>query len=496
MACIINADNGAISGSAGVKTTADSTGVLNIQTNGTTAISISASQAVSFTNTPTFTGGTANGVLYLNGSKVATSGSALTFDGTNLAVGASPTFYGAQVATAGSISITGGNLLKLWNTGGTGVGGISSPGTDTIAFGLGASFTEGMRLTSTGLGIGTTSPAFRLDVLTGVEGDSVRLNNNNTNIGAANTFGFVVAESGSARVNLRYRRDGTGAAELYNVTNGPFIFGTNNTERMRLDSSGNLGIGTSLPAVKLQVKSSAEAFRIEGTTARGSGNIFASFHDPSGRKGYWGYGDSSDNYYISNEMNAAMLFITNAVERARITSGGDLLVGTTSQLYGERFNVTRGGAGTNCATFYFNTSDDRAAEIIRHARASGATQASMIAFLDSGGTERGTIKTDGSATAYNTSSDRRLKENIASADEASSVIDAIKIVKHNWKSGGHVRFGVIAQDLHQVAPEAVSAGDDGEEIEKTWGVDYSKLVPMLVKEIQSLRARVAQLETK
>jgi hypothetical protein len=60
--------------------------VLNIQTAGTTAISIDASQAVSFTNAPTVTGGTANGVAYLNGSKVLTTGSALVFDGSQLSV--------------------------------------------------------------------------------------------------------------------------------------------------------------------------------------------------------------------------------------------------------------------------------------------------------------------------------------------------------------------------------------------------------------------------
>ena len=81
--------------SAGVVTTADTSGVLNIQTAGTTAISIDASQAVSFTNAPTVTGGTANGVAYLNGSKVLTTGSALTFSGSALAV-------------TGSISSTGG----------------------------------------------------------------------------------------------------------------------------------------------------------------------------------------------------------------------------------------------------------------------------------------------------------------------------------------------------------------------------------------------------
>jgi len=108
----------------------------------------------------------------------------------------------------------------------------------------------------------------------------------------------------------------------------------------------------------------------------------------------------------------------------------------------------------------------------------------------------GTITTSGSATAYNTSSDRRLKTNIAPANDASSIVDAIQIVQHDWKVGGHTRYGVVAQDLYEVVPEAVAKGDDGDEIEKTWGVDYSKLVPILVKEIQSLRQRVAELEVK
>ena len=98
--------------------------------------------------------------------------------------------------------------------------------------------------------------------------------------------------------------------------------------------------------------------------------------------------------------------------------------------------------------------------------------------------------------AYNTSSDRRLKENIVPAQSASSIIDNIEVVQYDWKEGTHVRHGIIAQDLYSVAPEAVSIGDS-EEIENPrnpWGVDYSKLVPMLIKEIQELRARIATLE--
>ena len=61
-----------------------------------------------------------------------------------------------------------------------------------------------------------------------------------------------------------------------------------------------------------------------------------------------------------------------------------------------------------------------------------------------------------------------------------------------WKvDGSHQKYGMVAQELQTVAPEAVSAPEDPEEM---MGVDYSKLVPMMLKEIQQLRARVAQLE--
>lgn len=125
------------------------------------------------------------------------------------------------------------------------------------------------------------------------------------------------------------------------------------------------------------------------------------------------------------------------------------------------------------------------------------TSGTHITFYSDNGTTRvtgGNISTNGGTTAFNTSSDVRLKENIVDAGSADHVIDAIKIREFDFKTGGHVRFGVVAQELVQVAPEAVTVGDACEEVTEAWGVDYSKLVPLLVKEIQELRARVAALE--
>ena len=104
----------------------------------------------------------------------------------------------------------------------------------------------------------------------------------------------------------------------------------------------------------------------------------------------------------------------------------------------------------------------------------------------------GSITTSGTSTAFNTSSDERLKENIANAADAGALIDAIKVRQFDWKVDAlHQDYGMIAQELQTVVPAAVHAPADETEM---MSVDYSKLVPLLVKEIQSLRDRLAVLE--
>ncbi|MDB4358103.1 tail fiber domain-containing protein [bacterium] len=95
-------------------------------------------------------------------------------------------------------------------------------------------------------------------------------------------------------------------------------------------------------------------------------------------------------------------------------------------------------------------------------------------------------------TSPNVGSDRKLKENIEDADDAGSVLDNIRIRKFDWISNGtHQSYGVVAQELAEVFPEATSEPENEEDI---MGVTYERLIPMLVKEIQSLRSRVAELE--
>lgn len=122
------------------------------------------------------------------------------------------------------------------------------------------------------------------------------------------------------------------------------------------------------------------------------------------------------------------------------------------------------------------------------------SSASAVSFFNGQGssTRVGWIGTSGSSTSYNTSSDARLKKNIAPAADSGEVIDAIEVCCFDWiLNGEHVRYGLISQQLLTVAPEVVALGPTEEDM---IAADFSKLVPLLIKECQSLRARVTALE--
>jgi hypothetical protein len=130
---------------------------------------------------------------------------------------------------------------------------------------------------------------------------------------------------------------------------------------------------------------------------------------------------------------------------------------------------------------------------------SGSASDTKYAFYNSNG-QVGSITTSGTATAYNISSDYRLKENAQSVDKAAALAAVMSwpIKSFKWKATGASDIGVIAHELQAVKPGAVSGEKDamrGDEIDPQ-GVDYSKLVPELVAAVQFLAAKVSALENK
>ena len=264
---------------------------------------------------------------------------------------------------------------------------------------------------------------------------------------------------------------------------------------MTLDASGNLGVGTTSPSGRLTVLRSLTG-ATDYTTEQVS--VFNSATGATGNQATIGFhlgnsnwGPTATTARISAVLEngttgaTALAFGTapdgsaaTAPERARIDSSGNLLVGTTT--LSNRLSVVA-PSGQYVARFGLN----------------GTGSQSFINFVigeDTTPTGVGSITYNGSLTLYNTTSDQRLKENIVDAAPASALIDSLQVRQYDWKAdGSHQRYGFVAQELVTVAPEAVHQPADPEEM---MAVDYSKLVPMLVKEVQSLRARVAQLESK
>lgn len=123
-----------------------------------------------------------------------------------------------------------------------------------------------------------------------------------------------------------------------------------------------------------------------------------------------------------------------------------------------------------------------------------------MSFINAAGTTCGSIYITATTTSYNTVSDRRLKTQIAPAADPGALLDQVHVVSHGWAAlpDSQVRWGFVAQELAQVFPEAVTVGDDfavpGDDDFRPWAVDPSKLVPVLLAELQHLRRRVAALE--
>jgi hypothetical protein len=454
--------------SSGLISSADTSGILQLQTANTAAVTIDASQNV--------------------GVGTASPNAKLSVQGGNFALQSTTTSGSTSVGYLSGYSDKSGSNYEIGRIDFQ-TGNFADAGQIAFSTKVGAgSLTQAMLLNSSGnLGLGVTPSAWT-SVFKAFQ------------VGAKSSLSYY---NGNTYLSSNFYNDGTSAkyittdyASQYNQTSGQHQWfnapsGTAGnaitfTQAMTLDASGYLLLGTTASQQRFMLAGNQRFYnpsaesnvntvigQIDGQTRDYSrpGILTSNFAaiqiatDPS----TWYKGDLR---FLTNGADGTS---TTATERMRIDSSGALWIG--------------GAFGTSVASGAAFTSTT-AATTLYIGHANGSASGSVYEEFRYNTNTIGSITQSGTtAVLYNVTSDQRLKENIADADSASSLIDSLQVRKFDWKTDQtHQRYGFIAQELVTVAPEAVHQPTDPEEM---MAVDYSKLVPMLVKEIQSLRQRLS-----
>ena len=257
------------------------------------------------------------------------------------------------------------------------------------------------------------------------------------------------------------------------------------TQAMTLDASGRLGIGETSPAATLDVKGAGGVGRINSSDANGAYITFANSGTAKGQIGsaYHIVTSGSANDYALTAVNNLIFAAGGSTERARIDSSGSLLGGLTSASSGGFASGTKFAvnAGANLAAGF------------RRAESSGTNE--YIRFTDGDDADCGSIDVNATAntTAYNTSSDYRLKQDIASMTGALAKVAVLNPCTWNWKHAPEVQGqGFIAHELAEVVPDCVTGVKDEVDQEGNpvyQGIDTSFLVATLTSALQELNAK-------
>jgi hypothetical protein len=479
------------------------TGVDFTATNGTTVVLTTGVRVndiidvVNYTDSATsgITGSGTSGYLPKWTGTSVVSNSQIFDNGTNVGIGtASPTvkldvvgagkFSGALSATSATFSgaVTIGNDITYGLTIGRYSAGIpisyikastsstggfrltNHNGSDVIVVNGSNNLTLDSPITNiTGnVGIGTTSPSAKLHISGSSSGADLLFLNTS---GANTNYAFKITGAASDYLTIRRNHPSGGNLDIISFTYG-----------------GNVGIGTSSPTRLLDVSAVGTAYiRASDTANSVNVDLLA----------------ASSGGWVGTQSNHSFQLQTANTERIRITNGGNVLINSTAD-NGVRFEVTSSGQ-TNQR---LNTSGVAWALINDHKNA--GTQ--FFTDFRYNGSQIGTILGNNTSVSFNTSSDYRLKEDFQEINGI-ELLSKINFYNFKWKSENSRMDGVIAHELQEILPYAVTGLKDGKDMQ---AVDYSKLTPVIGRAVQELdykfetqaekiarlEKRVQQLEAK
>jgi len=352
---------------------------------------------------------------------------------------------------------------------------------------------EKMRIDTSGnVGIGTTSSGSKLAVVQTLQGNAVdtgaellmttstaasdRLNINFSMTGVQNraraAIGAVALDSsGGYNLGLAfYTRNANNGTELQ-ITD----------ERMRIDSSGNVGIGTTSPTSKLQVGTGAATSTVQAQFLGGV-TVFENAGATSAVPTITFNNDLDTG--INNPSANTLAFHTGGSERMRIDSSGNLNIGNSGNFGGK-----------------ISVAFDPASEFGAFFSPSSATNTKgYLGFNNSSGNQVGSVTTNGTITIYNTSSDYRLKIVVGAVTGHGARIDALEPIEYEWKETGTRTRGFLAHKFQEVYADSVTGAKDavdanGKPVYQQMQASTAEVIADLVAEIQSLRKRLTALES-
>ena len=324
-----------------------------------------------------------------------------------------------------------------------------------------------IHISSSNVGIGTSSPNHDLHLHKSTSDGNFLLITNSTT-GSNSNDGAVIGLAADETLLI------------YHQENSDIRFGTASTERMRIKSGGNVGIGTIAPTQKLTVNAGStdtavaiftgndtnRGLKISTATANSQTDMLVVLEAP---------GQHSGSY------EGEISFKTANTERVRVDKSGNVLIGKTSSDVGtaghELLNYGRAVHTVNATTV----------QVLNRLGNDGD-----ITIFQRDGTTVGSISQASSSTTYNTTSDERLKENIKPISDAVEKLMAMNPVNFTWKKypDNPSQHGFIAQEMKKILPEAVTSS------EEYMSMDYGRITPILVAALQNALKRIQELEEK
>ena len=348
------------------------------------------------------------------------------------------------------------------------------------------------------VGIGTTSPGQSLSIVAPSTAQAIGV----WNRASDNIYGgiyFKTSDGVTDQSSILNERAGTNGASLLLYTKSD---GGSATERARVDSSGRLLVGTS--SSPSSGNGQYARLVVQSNTAAPAGyvsiqrNEAATSINSEEEIGLIGFGDSAGNSFATincvadadagaNDYPGRLVFSTTAdgasspTERMRITNDGNTMISSTA------YASARLGIGGY-------TNGDRFGVYMRPS----ANNATAFSFNNASGTSVGSITTTASATAFNTSSDYRLKENVVAVTDGITRLQQLKPSRFNFIADPTKTVdGFLAHEAAEVVPEAITGEKDAVDDEGNpiyQGIDQSKMVPLVVAALQECIKKVEALE--